>query len=65
MKKNYYCPAVEQVRCFAHGLIMAGGSIENMNYGSSNVFGDDDDEAKERENLHGNGESGWIQNSLW
>ena len=50
MKKNYKSPHLVETPVAMPEPILAGGSIENMQYGQKNVFGDDEDDVKEREN---------------
>lgn len=65
MKKNYQSPCIAGVQFVMHQFIMAGGSIEEMRYGGSNLFGDDDDDAKAREDEAFGNDDGDIQRSLW
>lgn len=63
MKKKYVNPSVQGKQLVMPQPILTGGSIDNMQYGRNNVFGDDDDEAKARDEF--GRESEGIQNSLW
>ena len=63
MKQIYERPCMTETSLTVPRPIMVGGSIEDMNYGTTNPFGDDDD-AKQRENKS-DYESPKIQNSLW
>ena len=66
MKKTYVIPYVREEQLVMPRPIMVGGSIEKMNYGETNVFGDDDDEVKQKEDKESFGyEREDIQNSLW
>ena len=63
MKKNYKSPHLVETPVAMPEPILAGGSIENMQYGQKNVFGDDEDDVKERGNDGYGSEA--IQHSLW
>ena len=50
MKKHYVTPCVE-VLTLASTPLMINGSIESMQYGESNVFGDDDESQSAKEDF--------------
>ena len=63
MRKNYVSPYIMGKSLVMPQPILTGGSIDNMQYGTSNLFEDDEDDVKGR-NEFGYEHEG-IQNSLW